>query len=247
MYRTVICVYIHRCRRLVEKGSVGHGWSDGLHACIGDFDATIRDFDEFVVRQEKRYPDLDFLVHGESLGGCVALHLTFRAQSRGRPFNGVVLVAPMCALGEDLVPGGAKVTALNALSRMFPTLSMTPANVKAHTSYKDPVIRAALMKDPVHYFGKMRLVTAREFFQATRFVEKRMGELETPFCVMHGTGDISVPVRGSTLLYEKSVKLANEDKKIVLIDDGWHGFLWAEEDRDANWLTLLDWACSRLG
>ena len=224
----------------------GHGWSDGLHASIEDFEGLIKDFDEFILRQEGRYPDIDWIVHGESLGGCVALHLCLRAQEHGRKYNGAVLVAPMCKVANDVSPTGLKVRALNMVSKVFPTLSVTPIPLRANTTYKDPQILEALSKDPVHYYGKMRLATARECYNATLHLEKRVPELETPFCVMHGTDDVAVPVEGSQWLYEESTQVAEKDKELILIDDGWHGFLWAEEDKEKNWITLLDWASARL-
>lgn len=224
----------------------GHGWSDGVSALVNSAEEMIDDVDDFFQVQRKEFSDLPWIVHGESLGGMVALNVCLRSQERGDVLKGAVLVAPMCMIAPERRPKVWMLGMLTVASRLIPSIALTPAKMSAKDSYRDPEVRAALQKDPVHYFGRTRLGTAREFYAATVKLEEQIPQISTPFFVIHGDKDSVTSLEGSKKLVEWTEMVEEGNKELVVVENGLHGMLWAEEGKEKLWEKMLHWAKGRL-
>ena len=225
----------------------GHGWSDGICGLVQDADKMLDDVDEFFQRQQAMFADLEWMVHGESLGGMVALDMCVRAQAdpRRKKLKGAVFVAPMCKIAEKVKPPQAAQDALIFISRYVPELSLTPSSINTKLMFKQPHIVEAFDRDPLRYMGRPRLATAREFFHKTVELEHRIPEIETPFFVIHGEDDVVTTSDASKELYDLSTKVAEEDKELVIVKGAWHGLMWGEEEKEENWKRQMSWVESR--
>mmetsp|Transcript_7205 Transcript_7205/g.8270 ORF Transcript_7205/g.8270 Transcript_7205/m.8270 type:complete len:353 (-) Transcript_7205:66-1124(-) len=223
----------------------GHGYSDGLSCLLPDVDAATQDAYEFLQQKRKEYSTLKWLVHGESMGGMFALNLALLAQSHKNPFHGVVLLAPMCKIAEEVKPAPPIISFLRFLSKAFPTLSLTPTSMDDSLVFRDPKMMSKIKSNPIKYAGRPRLATAVALLQSTLNLEKKLVELATPFFIMHGSADVVTSPEASKELYENS-KVDKNDKELVILEDQWHGFMGeAPEVVSGYWKTVLDWANSR--
>ena len=226
----------------------GHGWSDGVLGLVKDADAMLDDVEEFLRRQQSAFADLDWLVHGESLGGMVALNMCLRAQEKQdmRGIAGAVLVAPMCKIAEEVQPPQVAQDALIFVSRFVPELSVTPSKISPKVVFKQPHMAQVFANDPLRYSGRPRLATAREFFRKTQELEKRIPDIRTPFFVIHGKEDIVTTWEASQELYDDSQLVPPEDKEMVIVEDAWHGLMWAEDEKEEYWTRMMTWVENRL-
>ena len=224
----------------------GHGWSDGILMYLESSKAMMDDVQEFFLQQQAEYDELEWLVHGESLGGNVALNMCLRGNVRGKRPKGVMLIAPMCKIADEVMPSDAAIGTLSFLSKLMPTLSITPSSINGSIIFKDKHAMEAIHADPLLYQGRPRLSTARELHYATLRLEEQLHELETPFFVIHGTEDVVTTHKASEALYEKSVKVKAEDKEMMIVEGAWHGLMWAEDEKDEYWEKILGWALNRL-
>lgn len=224
----------------------GHGWSDGILMYLESSEKMMDDVQEFFLQKQAEYDTLQWLVHGESLGGNVALNMCLRGNTKGKKVAGAMLIAPMCKIADEVKPSDAAIGTLSFLSKLLPTMSITPSSINGSIIFKDKSVMEAIHADPLLYQGRPRLSTARELHYATLRLEEQLPELETPFFVIHGTEDVVTTSEASRELYEKSSKVSEEDKEMVLVEGGWHGLMWAEDERDEHWNRLLEWAENRL-
>ena len=234
-------------KRRLNLYCLGHGWSDGLCGHIPSAQNIINDNYEFHKVQQEKYPGLKWIVHGESFGGMVALNLCLKAQEDpGRDnFVACVLVAPMCKIADDVMPPKIVQNALVFLSRCFGTWSITPSDVNTGMIFKQQDMLRIMDEDPIRYAGRPRMGTARELLFSTVALEKRFGDLETPFFTIHGEKDLLTTSDGSRELYEKAVQVPAEDKRCHIVTGGWHGIMWAEDEKDEHWQEMMDWAEGR--
>ncbi|CAM9744924.1 unnamed protein product [Heterosigma akashiwo] len=115
----------------------GHGKSDGLHAYIPDFDKMVDDVAVFHEKVAARPENagLPRFLHGESMGGAVAIELSLR---RPQLYQGMVLQAPMCKISEKVKPPAPIIGALRGLARIFPERAWTPSRTCRKSADSDP-------------------------------------------------------------------------------------------------------------
>eukprot|EP00667_Euglena_gracilis_P021472 EG_transcript_23526 len=179
---------------------VGHGKSGGLHVCIHSWEALCDDVQEHYRQVRLKFPGLKAFFVGESMGGAVALTLASRNH---RVVDGMVLVAPMCKIAEEMIPPPVVVKTLRAVARVFPSLAVVPQDEDIlDKCFKDPKLLAHAKANPYRYERRPRLVTADQLLTATQTIERFVPNITTPFLVLHGAADRVTAPAASQDLYE---------------------------------------------
>ena len=80
---------------------------------------------------------------------------------------------------------------------------------------RDPEVWRQMRADPLRYKGKIRARTGREIMDAIAETVPRLGELELPMLITHGTADETVPVETASIVYNA---VSSPDKTLRLFE-----------------------------
>ncbi|XP_024026107.1 caffeoylshikimate esterase [Morus notabilis] len=239
-------------RRIAAAGYVvyaldhpGFGLSEGLHGYIPSFDELADNVIENY-RKIKGRPELKGLpcfILGQSMGGAVTLKVHFKEPHE---WEGVILVAPMCKIAEDMKPPPAVLKALTLMSRVMPKAKLFPQKDLAALAFRDPRKREMAVYNVISYNDQTRLRTAVELLKATSDIERQLEEVSSPLLILHGAADRVTDPQVSRFLYEKA---SSKDKTLKLYEEGYHCILEGEPDERiftvlTDIITWLESHCS---
>ncbi|GMH95213.1 hypothetical protein TrST_g1333 [Triparma strigata] len=163
---------------------------------------------------EELHPDTPWFLHGRSMGGLIALIATLDIQDSPN-FKGSIFCAPAVRInGKGLVPPPcADWPPFRFLTNLVSGVSCgywpNPAAVTKELSVSKPV-QEKCKKDPRMFGDMIRAGFAAEFFRAQDVLIPVLCTLNSPFWLGHGKSDTIVPVRSSTLVWEKVGTLEGE-------------------------------------
>ncbi|PON95947.1 Alpha/beta hydrolase fold [Trema orientale] len=204
----------------------GFGLSEGLHGYVPSFDELADNVIENY-RKIKERPELKGLPHfilGQSMGGAVTLKVHLKVPHE---WDGVILVAPMCKIAEDMKPPPAVLKVLTVMSRVLPKAKLFPQKDLAALAFRDLRKREMAVYNVICYSDQTRLRTAVELLNATTDIERRLEEVTAPLLILHGAADRVTDPLVSQYLYEKA---SSEDKTLKLYEEGYHCILEGEPD-----------------
>ncbi|PQQ08117.1 caffeoylshikimate esterase [Prunus yedoensis var. nudiflora] len=204
----------------------GFGLSEGLHGYIPSFDQLADDVIEQYTKIKGR-PELKGLPHfilGQSMGGAVTLKVHLKEPYA---WDGVVLVAPMCKIAEDVTPPAAAQKILILMSKVMPKAKLIPQKDLAELAFRDPIKRKMAVYNVTCYNDHVRLKTAVELLQATKDIEMQVEKVSSPLLILHGAADKVTDPLVSQYLYEKA---SSKDKTLKLYPEGYHSILEGEPD-----------------
>ncbi|XVF84797.1 hypothetical protein PTKIN_Ptkin17bG0068000 [Pterospermum kingtungense] len=115
----------------------GFGLSEGLHGYIYSFDELADNVIEQCAKIKER-PEvrgLPCFILGQSMGGAVTLKVHLKDPNG---WDGVILVAPMCKIADDVTPSEPVLKALTLLSNVMPTAKLVPQKDLAELMFRDP-------------------------------------------------------------------------------------------------------------
>ncbi|CAL8096621.1 unnamed protein product [Prunus armeniaca] len=221
----------------------GFGLSEGLHGYIPSFDQLADDVIEQYTKIKGR-PELKGLPHfilGQSMGGAVTLKVHLKEPYA---WDGVVLVAPMCKIAEDVTPPAAAQKILILMSKFMPKAKLIPQKDLAELAFRDPIKRKMAVYNVTCYNDHVRLKTAVELLHATKDIEMQVEKVSSPLLILHGAADKVTDPLVSQYLYEKA---SSEDKTLKLYPEGYHSILEGEpDDRIFSVLDdIITWLDSR--
>ncbi|XP_038705486.1 caffeoylshikimate esterase isoform X2 [Tripterygium wilfordii] len=221
----------------------GFGLSGGLHGYIPSFDELVDDVIEQYTRIKGR-PELRGLprfILGQSMGGAVTLKVHLKEP---REWDGVILVAPMCKVSEDLMPPAAVMKVLTFLSKVIPKAKLLPERDLAELMFREPGKKKMAVYNVICYEDRMRLKTAMELLKATNDIEMQVDKVSSPLLVLHGASDKVTDPSVSEFLYKKA---SSKDKTLKLYEGGYHCILEGEpDDRIATVIAdIVSWLDSR--
>ncbi|XP_054808829.1 caffeoylshikimate esterase-like [Prosopis cineraria] len=204
----------------------GFGLSEGLHGYIPNFDdlvdAVIEQFTSIKSKPELRR--LPKFIMGQSMGGAVSLKVHLKEPN---DWDGLILVAPMCKIGEGLIPSPAVLKVLNLLSKVVPEAKLFPKKDLAELSFRDPSKRKLAVYNVISYDDRTRLKTGMELLRAARDIESQVQKVSAPVLIIHGGEDKVTDPALSQFLYEKA---SSEDKTLKIYEEGYHCILEGEFD-----------------
>ncbi|KAK2971593.1 hypothetical protein RJ640_017963 [Escallonia rubra] len=212
----------------------GFGLSEGLHGYVSNFDGivdnVIEQYTKIKGRPEVR--GLPCFILGQSMGGAVALKVHLK---KPHEWDGVVLVAPMCKIAEDMKPPEPLQKVLILLSRVLPKAKLIPKKDLAELAFRDPTKRKLAAYNVICYNDQTRLKTAVELLTATNDIERRVEQVSAPLLIIHGAADKVTDPLVSRFLYEKA---SSKDKTLKIYEESYHCIL--EGEPDERIFTVLD-------
>ncbi|CAI5500045.1 unnamed protein product [Closterium sp. Naga37s-1] len=211
---------------LVGVDYEGHGLSAGRHGYIRSFTRLADDVIEFAnrLRASPRFSHLPFFLYGESMGGAMAIQVSRRDPT---PWNGAVLVAPMCKMSQELIPPAPVIFVLKCLSYIFPTWKLVPVSANPDVCFQVPEKRERAENHPFAYQDKPRLATALQLLRTTQDIGAHMEEVTVPLLILHGAKDVVTDPAASQELFIRS---SSADKEIKMYEGCWHALTCGEPD-----------------
>ncbi|CAJ1458179.1 unnamed protein product [Effrenium voratum] len=219
----------------------GHGYSEGEHGQIDDFDDLAQDVAHFcdllctateasgdgynLCSPEllQRLKHKKIVVAGESMGGAVALLASLRFGPASPYVGGLLLLAPSlmnisapCFLGQGL----------NALlkrtpsARQLPIPAMFLPKITGSKVFSDEMdIESFNSDDNLGFQSSMNAATAAAFVRMFEDLPAKMPEVGLPLLILHDPEDKICPPQGSEMLMDLC---ASEDKCFVPVPGGRH-------------------------
>ncbi|KAN0015637.1 hypothetical protein ACTFIU_008378 [Dictyostelium citrinum] len=218
----------------------GHGLSEGIPAYIRDFDDLVEDSLLFISDIKFRFPTLKRFVCCTSMGGAVGTLVSLRKPD---VFDGgLILLAPLIKLDENMIPNPILVSLLTWVSKSFPTLAIVPGENVLDRSIKDPQKRVEHANHPLTYKGRARIGTGLAILKATSFLQSHLEDISVPLLILHGSLDRVSSPTVSEELYKKAI---STDKTLKLYPNFWHG-ITSEKDADIVYNDIINWMIERL-
>lgn len=223
----------------------GFGLSDGLHGYIPSFDDLVDNAIEQFSKIKAR-PGLQGLprfIFGQSMGGAVALKANLKEPHQ---WDGLILVAPMCKIADDVMPPETLVKVANLLSKVFPAIKFFPQQDLSELAFRDPKNREIAKYNVICYDKLVRLKTGLELLKTTSEIESQLDKIRSPLLVLHGAADKVTDPMISKFLYEQA---SSTDKTLKLYEGGYHSILEGEPDDTieevfGDMIAWLDARCS---
>ncbi|GAA0147658.1 phospholipase [Lithospermum erythrorhizon] len=221
----------------------GFGLSEGLHGYVPEFDGIVDNVIEQYSRIKGR-PEIVGLPHflfGQSMGGAIALKTLLKEP---HAWDGIVLVAPMVKIAEELTPPLPLQKLLIFLSRLMPKAKLVPQKDLAELAFREFKKRNMTPFNVISYSDPTRLKTAVELLNATKYLESNVDKVSSPILIVHGAADKVTDPEISQYLYKNASSI---DKTLKLYDDGHHSILEGEpDDRILTVLTdIISWLDAR--
>ncbi|GAA4767767.1 alpha/beta hydrolase [Novosphingobium ginsenosidimutans] len=210
----------------------GHGKSGGTRAVIDSFANADADIDQLVdkVRADSGLQRIKLV--GHSMGGSLALNY---ALNHPEKLSGLVLSGP--AIGGGLPKIQNLLLAL--ISRIAPALGMIQLDADAVS--RDPQVVAAYKADPLVFHGKVPARTAREMMHAVTTYPPRVGVMQLPCLLMHGSADTLVRAEDAQPVFDA---IASPDKTVRIFDGLYHE-IFNEPERLEVLGIVKDWLGAR--
>ena len=202
----------------------GHGHSSGERVEIRGYDEYHDDLGLFLDRVRGRNTGRKLFLLGHSMGGGVVTSfvLARRPELDGLLLSGAGMLGPRPLPDPNAPP---------------------PAPLPASSVSRDPAVVAAYESDPLIYHGPPKPNRLAASQAAYDLVQREMHTISSPLLIMHGTGDLLVPYRGSEVLYERAI---STDKTLKLYDGLYHEIL-NEPERLTVLADIVGWLEARTG
>lgn len=232
---------------------LGHGFSEGVRFLITDWKDNMADVISFCKLAASKHSDkIPFFLSGESYGGSLAVQTARQFQDSPEKgpsnFDSLLLTAPFI-VGD--MPGFPVYQVLRYfLAPAFPKWRpfFMPNPVSPDRVWRDK--RALKERTDARYLEMgidgagqtFRLGTALAMAMVMDDVQsKAVPGLNVPFCTIHGTEDIGVPIEGSELLMEKSVT-PDDQKEFHAMDGLYHDMFtdFKAEECIGHWTKFME-------
>jgi len=210
----------------------GHGKSAGPRAVIDSFANADADLDRLVDKVRADSGRTRIKLVGHSMGGSLALNY---ALNHPEKLSGLVLSGP--AIGGGLPKLQSWLLAI--ISRIAPSLGMIQLDADAVS--RDPQVVAAYKADPLVFHGKVPARTAREMMQAVTTYPARVGAMQVPCLLMHGSADSLVRAEDALPVFDA---IASPDKTVRIFDGLYHE-IFNEPERLEVLGIVKDWLDAR--
>ena len=232
----------------------GHGFSEGNRFLIPQtWKNNLQDYVNFCnLVTDQHDKDIPLFLQGESYGGCLTIHAAKQFQndpsSGPSNFDSIVLVAP--AIEGDLPPTPVYQLLRYGLAPLFPEWIpfFMPNPVSSDRIWRDEEVRKIRSSPRCKERGlegcgsPFRLGTALNVLVAMEEVRNHaIPGFQVPFCILHGTLDEAVVIRGSEFMMDKAETPMN-DKELHRIEGAYHdlfGDPLAEECMAHSWQWIL--------
>ncbi len=232
--------------RLIEHGIMviapdyrNHGHSGGKKGDLKKFKHILSDFHHFITFIREKHQNTQIFLFGESMGGIVLINFRKKFPEDFLNLSGLILFAPGVKrdVSKKFWIGIALVAVLLLFLRLFlPSKRFISARGREEEGIKNPIHQQYDKTDPFH----LEKISIRYIFQIFKYMRKtrKIAPLiSIPTIIFQGTDDKGISPEG---VKEFHNKLASKDKKLVLIENGYHALITDPRFQD-KWDILIDW------
>lgn len=229
--------YEHFAKYFVNRGYAvfaldypGHGKSEGDRCHIRQFSEFTDSITLLLNRVQQEFPGVPVFLVGHSMGGLVAICYLIAHQEQ---FAGSVVSG--AAVQATVEPSFVQRLMLNLFSKLLPKLRVL--QLDASQVSRDPAVVDRYRKDPLVYNGKVTARLAEQFFSAIAKIKGRLGDIELPMLILHGSADGLTSPEGSKMLHRQ---IGSQDKKIIIYEGLYHE-VYNEPEQDAVLSDVVNW------
>lgn len=232
---------------------LGHGFSEGPRFLVTNWKDNMEDVIRFChLASSKHSKDIPLFLSGESYGGALAVHTArqFQDNPEKKPsnFDSLLLTAPFI---EGDIPGFPVYHILRyVLAPLFPRWMpffmpnpVTPDRVWRDKRVLKERIDPRYLQMGIDGAGQtFRLGTALNMVLVMDEIQsKAVPGLNVPFCTIHGTDDLGVPIEGSKRLMDQSATPA-EDKEMHSMEGVYHDMFtdFKAEECIGHWMKFIE-------
>lgn len=190
----------------------GHGRSDGERVYFDSFDVPVRDLKARVEVVKASHPGLPVFMYGHSMGSLITTLFMQKHQDMVRGW-----ISTGSPLWVDQMVAAPVRMILRGLSKIVPKMGVLP--VKAETISRDAAVVRAYEVDPLVNHKKTKLGMAVNFTSALQQARDSLSQITAPTLILHGTGDVLTPPKGSEILH---AGVASKDKTHKTYDGLFH-------------------------
>lgn len=221
----------------------GFGRSDGLWGFIPSWFGHVSSCRRFIQFAKDKYSGLRTFGLGYSMGGGILTTI----EAIQPILDGMILLAPMLVIREDVKPPAMVRSTLTFLANIFPTWPVAINNHNGLLSYRDIAFRAKEQAlNRLQYPGFPRLGTAVSLLNAQAWLEDNCAYVKCPFLVLHGTADVVTAIEGSRRLM--ALTDPDMDKQLVTMEGYRHHILGPSQEWHFNekpYAIICEWLQTR--
>ncbi len=167
---------------VVGMDTRGHGRSTGQRGHAPNYEAYMKDVEQFTTYGKGLYPNVPSIIYGHSMGGNLVLNFITRYKGR---FDAAVVTSPWIQTATPI--SKATIFINRIVSKIFPKLSVD-TKLNADFISTDKEVVKAYINDPLVQ-GKMSAGSGIGVIDAAEFLDKFHGTIAMPLLIMHGSDD----------------------------------------------------------
>jgi alpha-beta hydrolase superfamily lysophospholipase len=208
----------------------GHGKSEGDRCHIKQFSEYTDSITSLLNRVRQESPGAPVFLVGHSMGGLVAICylIAHQEQFAGSVISGAAVQATVeLSFVQRLM--------MNLFSKILPKLRVL--QLDASQVSRDPAVVDRYRKDPLVYNGKVTARLAEQFVSTIAWIKGRLGDIELPMLILHGSADGLTSPEGSKMLHRQ---IGSEDKKLIIYEGLYHE-VYNEPEQDAVLSDVVNW------
>lgn len=227
--------FVRRDYAVFALDHIGHGKSDGDRCHIGRFSEFAQGVSLLFDKLCEECPGIPVFLVGHSMGALIALEYLIAQQSG---FAGCVLTGAAVQPAVEL--SAIQRLVIRLVSKLLPKLRML--QLDASEISRDPGVVERYRKDPLVFTGKITARFLEQLFNTMTEIEAKLGVIELPMLILHGSRDGLALPEGSKMLHEK---ISSTDKKLIIYEGLYHE-VYNEPEQEAVMSDVADWLARRL-
>ena len=160
----------------------GHGQSSGKRGHARNLDDLLANIHHVVAEVKKRHPDTPVFLHGQSMGGNLAMHYGLQ---HPEAIRGVLASSPWIRLAFP--DPKSKVAIGQLLSSIWPSMSLATGLVARNISRIPEVVQAYITDPLVH--NRISASLGMTMLRAARMLNEFAAVYPVPLLLLHGDAD----------------------------------------------------------
>lgn len=234
--------YQHFAKFFVNRGYAvfaldypGHGKSGGDRCHVRRFSDYTDSISLLLDRVRDECPGAPVFLIGHSMGGLVAIRFLIEHQAE---FAGCVISGAAIQAAVQL--SAIQRLAMNFFSRALPKLRVL--QLDASEVSRDPAVVDRYRRDPLVFTGKVTSRLAEQLVSTMTWIQDKLGQIELPMLILHGSADGLTSPEGSKMLHQK---ISSQEKKLIIYEGLYHE-VYNEPEQEAVMTDVADWLALRL-
>ena len=221
----------------------GHGLSSGTRFSVNSFDDYISDLHILVKYIKFNHPDLPIFILGHSMGGSIGIIYTIKYKDL---IKGIILLAPMCSIDEELQLSWIKLKSMILLSYIVPSYTLVSLSSEKHYKNYYEEYSKAKQTCKLQNNDGLRLDISRECYNAINWINENSNLFITNVLAIHSSTDNITPSKDTENFIASSSSI---DKTIIIPVIGEHNLLAPMFENDPKpkelLLTINQWIETR--